>query len=131
VTQLRRVRFPYATPMRSFVALVLVAERMRRRFPKPVDAGSTPAGDADDDAPRVLVAERIGAGLLNRMTQVRLLPRTPRQISTCNILPLTTNYARGIKTFWPMMRLVSQRRCLRRETDSISVWVATWAAESW
>lgn len=40
---------------------VLVAERMKRWFPKPAHAGSTPAGDTR----HVPVADRLGARLLN------------------------------------------------------------------
>lgn len=60
--------------------------------------------------PDVLVAERNGTGLLSRH-------------DAGSIPAGDTNEEHS----WPMMRLVSQRRCLRRETDSISVWVAATA----
>jgi hypothetical protein len=65
----------------------------------------------------VLVAERLGVGLLNRQKQVRLLPgtRTTASVfrdSTCNSDALFM-YLR------PVMRLASQFRCLRNEAGSI------------
>lgn len=49
MNQWRRVRSPHVTP--GFGPNVLVAERTRRRFPKPVDAGSSPAGDTQTMSP--------------------------------------------------------------------------------